>query len=149
MPLIKIKPPLIALTLLILSLLLHFLVPLFKPIPEPYNFLGLIISIMALVLASAARNEFKKAGTPLLPSAKSTVLVGRGPFRFTRNPMYMGLSSLLAGFGVFMNSIYIFIAAWIFFLIINIVFIPYEEEDLEKTFGQEYIEYKKKVRRWI
>lgn len=149
MKLINIKPPFIALVLLSVSLALNFLIPLLKPIPEPYNFFGILITIFGLIISAAGRNEFKKADTPLLPTAKSSSLVISGPFKFTRNPMYLGLSSLLAGFGIFMNSIYIFTAALIFFFIINFVFVPFEEKDMEETFGKSYIDYKSQVRRWL
>ncbi|MEE8233425.1 MAG: isoprenylcysteine carboxylmethyltransferase family protein, partial [Gammaproteobacteria bacterium] len=92
---------------------------------------------------------FKKSGTAIRPFETSTVLVKGGPYRFTRNPMYLGMVLILIGMAIYLGSLTPWFVIPVFFLIIQEWFIKYEEPFLENTFGKEYQDYKTKVRRWI
>ncbi len=72
-----------------------------------------------------------------------------GPFKYSRNPIYLGLLMILIGFGFVIGSFSSFIGAIIFFIITDMWSVPFEEKRLSKIFGEEYVEYKSKVRRWL
>lgn len=148
MPL-KIKPPFIALFYLLLSIVLNFVLPGAKVIFFPYSPLGILVAISGFFLIFWAGFYFEKKGTPRNPFKKPTSLVVEGPFHFTRNPMYAGLTLTLLGIAVSVGTIPVFLAPIAFFFTISILFVPYEEKRMTRLFGKEYLQYKKRVRRWI
>jgi protein-S-isoprenylcysteine O-methyltransferase Ste14 len=86
-------------------------------------------------------------GTPA-PFDPPRKLVIRGPYRFVRNPMYIGAGMTLAGAAVFYQSLSIFIYTGIFFLITHLFVVLYEEPTLRRTFGDKYEAYFRQVKRW-
>ena len=72
-----------------------------------------------------------------------------GPFRFTRNPMYLGITIMLLGIAVAVGSPAMLIAPMGFFAIMSLVFIPYEEGRLREFFPKDYLDYTQRVRRWL
>jgi len=143
------RPPFIALFLIIISIVLHYNFPILKLINFPYNLFGISGIVIGLWLAFWGRMTFEKNGTPVIPGEKPKVVVSTGPFNFTRNPMYLGFLISLLGLSVILGSLVSFIAPIGFFLIINLFMIPFEEILMEKTLGKKYNVYKSKVRRWI
>jgi protein-S-isoprenylcysteine O-methyltransferase Ste14 len=86
----------------------------------------------------------EKAGTPIRTDRPVERLVTDGPFRYTRNPGYLGLAMLYAGIAVLRNSL------WAILLLPVVVYVIGREElYLERTFGEEYLAYKARVRRWV
>jgi protein-S-isoprenylcysteine O-methyltransferase Ste14 len=83
------------------------------------------------------------------PFSEAKTLVVRGPYRWTRNPMYLGMAAILLGFALYLGSVTPFIVIPAFMGLIAERFIVPEEEMLEKTFGQAYSDYKARVRRWL
>ena len=75
--------------------------------------------------------------------------VTSGPFKLSRHPMYLGMMSILLGVAIFLGSLITFSFPIIFIMIMEKRFIPLEEKNLEKKFGNQYVDYKKRVRRWI
>lgn len=144
----KIKPPYIALFYLALAVILNYILPKVKIISS-FNFIGIVISLLGLFLVVWAFKMFKRQDTPRSPFKKPTSLVIKGPFLFTRNPMYLGVTLFLLGIAVFIGTIPMFLAPLAFFFTIKILFIPFEEDKMEKIFGKEYGDYKKRVRRWV
>jgi protein-S-isoprenylcysteine O-methyltransferase Ste14 len=90
---------------------------------------------------------FVGKGTPA-PVDPPRRLVIRGPYRFVRNPMYIGAGLVLAGLAIFYKSILVAVYAGLFFLAAHIFVVTYEEPTLRRTFGQEYDAYCARVRRW-
>jgi protein-S-isoprenylcysteine O-methyltransferase Ste14 len=86
-------------------------------------------------------------GTPA-PFDPPRKLVIRGPYRFVRNPMYIGAGMSLAGAALYYESLSILIYAGLFFLITHLFVVLYEEPTLRRTFGDEYEAYCQRVRRW-
>jgi len=86
-------------------------------------------------------------GTPA-PFDPPQRLVMRGPYRFVRNPMYIGAGLTLAGAGLYYESFFLLSYAGVFLLVCHLFVIGYEEPTLRRTFGDEYEEYCRKVRRW-
>jgi len=69
--------------------------------------------------------------------------------RFTRHPTYLGMVVILVGVAILLGSISPFICPFGFFIAMSIVFVPQEEKALKKTFGQDFINYKRRVRCWV
>jgi protein-S-isoprenylcysteine O-methyltransferase Ste14 len=96
-------------------------------------------------------NKFRQVGTtisPLKPN-KTSSLINSGIYRYTRNPMYLGLLLMLSSIALFLKNFISFLIIPLFILFITKNQILPEEEALENIFGEEYKNYKKKVRRWI
>ena len=144
----KILPPHVAIISLIIIIFLHYLMP--TPlIQRPYNYFGILFFAAGLLFLFLSFGIFKRKETPILPGQKPTALVIEGPYKFTRNPMYLGVTTALLGVTIFLGDILAFLAPIIFFIFVSIRFIPREEKLMESLFGKKYLDYKKKVRRWI
>ena len=145
----KILPPFIVLLCFLISLGLHFLLK--GKIPWRYqnHFAGIIFLVGGFTLMMRARYLFQKCKTPVKPTEIPTAMVTDGPYRATRNPMYLGFILMLLGVTFLVGTLPMFLAPLAFFLIINLAFIPYEETKMEGIFGQKYLDYKKRVRRWL
>ncbi len=143
------RPPFIALTLFGTAWLISMGMELASFIPTPWNAAGWAIVLLGVALPGAALFRFNRAGTPHDPYAHPEALVVAGPYRFTRNPMYLGVTLVLLGLAVWFGTWPYFLAPPLFMLTIRLAFIPREERRLEATFGQAYLDYKARVRRWI
>jgi protein-S-isoprenylcysteine O-methyltransferase Ste14 len=132
-----------------LPVLLHYLIPLMILIPRPFTYLGLVLMILALVLMTRASGLFRKAGNSFGLQDGGSVLITSGPFRFSRNPIYLGMLMWLTGLAVLLGSLISFLFPLLFFLLTNFFIIPREEKDLEQKLEEEYIEYKRHIRRWL
>ena len=91
----------------------------------------------------------EKAGTPIRTDRPVPRLVTDGPFRFTRNPEYLGLAMLYAGIALLRNSLWAILLLPVVVYVIQREVIGREERYLERTFGEEYLAYKARVRRWV
>jgi len=91
----------------------------------------------------------EKAGTPIRTDRPVPRLVTDGPFRYTRNPGYLGLAMLYAGIAVLRNSLWAILLLPVVVYVIQREVIGREERYLERTFGEEYLAYKARVRRWV
>ena len=113
-------------------------------LPLGWGFIAVGLSLMTWGVL-----VMKKANTPVDPHETPTALVVRGPFRFSRNPLYISLTLIYIGIAVLLRD------GWIFCLLIPLLMAMYygvilrEEEYLEKNFEEEYWKYKRTVRRWI
>jgi len=134
---------------LVLMWLSHRYIPLYQYISEPVAYSGVILVLLGITVAAISAGMFKQADTGLEPFSEATTLVTGGFFRITRNPMYMGLFLILAGVAVLMGSIGALLPVPVFVLIIRNNFVLGEERFMESVFGQHYLDYKSKVRRWI
>ncbi|HSB21933.1 MAG TPA: isoprenylcysteine carboxylmethyltransferase family protein, partial [Burkholderiaceae bacterium] len=92
---------------------------------------------------------FRRAATPVRPTAQPAMLVDDGPYRFGRNPMYLGMTLMLIGMGVASGVPFIAIAALAFVAVVSTVHIPHEEAQLQRAFGGWYSDYAASVRRWL
>ncbi len=142
-----IPPILIAYCILILTTI-YFLVPKFNLIKFPYNLIGILIAFSGFILMGKSRDLFKKYQTTL-KIEKSNHIINEGVFSKSRNPMYLGMTILIFGFSIFSTNIIALFLPFIFMTIVRLIFIKKEEKLMFETFGEDYLEYKKKVRRWI
>jgi protein-S-isoprenylcysteine O-methyltransferase Ste14 len=145
----KILPPVYLLLTLAAMAALHYLMPLMQLITAPWSWMGALFIIAGISVAAAAAFSFKRAGTPVIPFEPSTALVTSGLFRYTRNPMYLGMVSVLTGAGLLFATLSVWLPVLVFVSIIRNNFILGEERFLEEIFGQQYIDYKNKVGRWL
>lgn len=110
---------------------------------------GVIIMVFNLSIGLPAVRGMLSAKTSPNPSRPTTSLILSGPYRFSRNPMYIGLTLLFAGLMIFFQNLWgILLLPVVIWLITIWVIVP-EEEYLELKFGNEYLNYKSTVRRWI
>jgi protein-S-isoprenylcysteine O-methyltransferase Ste14 len=142
-------PPLYFLVSLLAMGFFHQVAPGAYIIQAPYRYGGIVLMVLSIGLILWAALLFKRAGTNIRPFLPSTALVLSGPYRFTRNPMYLGMAGTLLGAGVFMGSITPFVVIPAFMALITERFIVREEEKLEAAFGREYLDYKARVWRWL
>ena len=145
----KIIPAGYLLATLVLMLLMQLNLPLFQYIHEPVAYAGVVGVFLGIIMAAISAGMFKKAGTGIMPFDEATTLVTDGFYRYTRNPMYVGMFLMLAGVAFLMGSIGAALPVLVFILIIRNNFVMGEERFLEASFGQQYIDYKSTVRRWF
>jgi protein-S-isoprenylcysteine O-methyltransferase Ste14 len=128
---------------------LHMLFPVRQLIPGWYRFLGGVPLAAGLVLNAWAAGLFDRARTTIKPFEKSSVLVNRGPYRISRNPMYLGMVLGLVGIGVLAGSVTPLLVVPVFACLIDRRFIRAEEAFLQEAFGASYVAYQARVRRWL
>lgn len=144
----KVLPPVYFLATLFLMACLYFTLPIRILLP-PITYIGTIPIVLGIMIDIWGIIAFAKAGTPIKPFTESKQLVTQGLYKFTRNPMYLGMVFILVGSAVLMGSITPILLVPLFIWIIQRNFIRHEEKMLEDIFGDKYIVYKNKVRRWI
>lgn len=142
-------PPLYFLILLLASIGLGIYLPIVKVRPTAYRYVGIVAIVIGVVLNSWADSMFKKNKTTVKPHLEPTALLTSGPFRFTRNTMYLGMTLVLVGVSVCVESLSAFVSPLLFFVISDRSFIPLEEASMGAVFGHSYMEYKQRVRRWV
>ena len=145
----KIPPPIIALICIVINYLSTYLI---NPIKFPnIEIIGGLILLLGVATAVLATLLFKKDQTTVNPRnpEKTTTLVTNGIFSITRNPMYLGLFLSISSTILFFGSWFGIIILMFFVWYINKFQIIPEEEAMEKLFGNNYSEYRQKVRRWI
>jgi len=111
--------------------------------------LGWILAGAGVALAASAIALFRRASTSPVPNQPTTALVAQGPYRFTRNPMYVGLAALYAGVALLANSWWPLVVLPVVLMVIRWRVIAREEAYLERKFGDAYRAYTTRVRRWL
>ena len=111
--------------------------------------LGAIFFVAGLALNIAGFVTQKRAGTDPIPFNPSSRIVAHGPYRFSRNPMYIGLALWTLGLAFLVDCAWMLLAVPIGLVVIDGLVITREERYLERKFGEEYLSYKRRVRRWI
>ena len=142
-------PPTYFVVSVLLMVGLHFLVPVKQVISSPYRYVGLVPMAAGVVLNMWGSRLFDRTGTTIKPFESSSSLVVQGPYRVSRNPMYLGMVAFLLGAGVLAGSITPFLVVVGFAYLIDRRFIRTEEAMLEQKFGSQYASYRARVRRWV
>jgi protein-S-isoprenylcysteine O-methyltransferase Ste14 len=143
------RPPFIALAYLGLTGAASAGIRAPRVVLKPYNLIGLGIVVLGLALIVWSFRIFHRRGTTHDPYGEPTALVAEGPFALTRNPMYVGVSAVLLGVAVLIGTVPVFLAPLLFLATMHVYFVPLEESRMERLLGSEYLEYKKRVRRWL
>jgi protein-S-isoprenylcysteine O-methyltransferase Ste14 len=132
-----------------LAIGLHFLLPVKRIVYPPYTNLGWPLIVLGVALNIWSVRLLRKRNTTADFHGTPRGLVTDGPFRISRNPTYLSGVILLFGIAILLGSLITFAFPIALILILNGLYIPVEEAELEHRFGTEYVEYKRKVRRWI
>jgi protein-S-isoprenylcysteine O-methyltransferase Ste14 len=148
-PGVPIAPPLLFVLPMLASLALEWFVPTSFVHGAFRSILGATFLVAGLVLNVGGFVTQKRAGTDPIPFNPSTCIVSHGPYRFSRNPMYVGLAFCTLGIAFLVNSAWMLVAVPIGLFLIDRLVITREERYLERKFGEEYLIYKRRVRRWI
>jgi protein-S-isoprenylcysteine O-methyltransferase Ste14 len=145
-------PPILLLTMIALGIGLQWLVPL----PWIYGLaaleatvLGVAMVIAALAIHIWAAIVFRNHKTTIMPHQPSTQLVTSGPFRFSRNPIYVGNLMVVAGLGLVLSNLWLLVVTPVLGLTLHKLAIEREERHMEALFNDRWRDYKARVRRWI
>jgi protein-S-isoprenylcysteine O-methyltransferase Ste14 len=145
----KLYPPHWVALLAAMELVLNRWIPLAVWVPAPWNYLGMLLALGGVLLGAWAFALFRRAKTGIVPFSEATSLVVTGPYHFSRNPMYVGMLSLLFGLAFYLRSATPFAAPVTLFIILTYRFIRPEEEQMRRTFGKRYEDLTQRVRRWL
>jgi protein-S-isoprenylcysteine O-methyltransferase Ste14 len=142
-------PPLIFVTVLAIGVAAHFLFPAPLSPYMPWRILGAALALTAGTIALSARAQMVKAGTNIRPSLPATAIVTGGPYRFTRNPMYLALCTLNLAIGLMLCDLILVLLTLALAAVLQSGVIVREERYLEAKFGEVYTNYRRQVRRWL
>ncbi len=120
---------------------------------SPQNLSLILIGLgfigLGFLLAFNSIARFVRAKTGVVPFSESTALITEGFYKYTRNPMYVGMNSFLLGLMLILKNPLNILFLIIFFFVVRNMFVLKEEVQMEETFGEDYLTYKRKVRRWL
>jgi protein-S-isoprenylcysteine O-methyltransferase Ste14 len=142
-------PPSYLNLLIIFVFIFHYITPIKILIPSPYSYIGIIFIISGLILNIWSGSSLRKRATPIEFDAAPQELVTDGPYRISRNPIYLSGLIIFLGIAITLGSLITFAFPIALVLILDQVYIPLEEIVLEESFGDQYRAYKKRVRRWV
>ncbi len=145
-------PPLIYTVGLAVGFLLHRLLPVkaFSRAPRALTLtLGSTCISLGLTIITLGFRQMQNANTNINPTQPATTIVTEGPFRFTRNPLYLGLTFFYTGMSLLVNSLWMLLLLPFVLLVMTVGVIEREERYLERKFGEQYLTYKRRVRRWL
>src|SRR5438034_2934882 len=144
-----IRPPLLYLTSLVSGAVIQLATP-FPFLPGTLAVpLGAPLVVVAIALFAYSVTTFRAAGTPVPARKPTTVIVRTGPYRFSRNPIYLAFSIFQLGIASWVNSLWLIATLIAAVALMASVVIPREERYLERRFGADYLDYKRSVRRWL
>jgi protein-S-isoprenylcysteine O-methyltransferase Ste14 len=146
---VPIAPPL----LFVIPILVSVAVEHFSPtifVQGPVRWIaGILLVACGLALNVAGFVTQRRAGTDPIPFHPTTRIVSHGLYRFSRNPMYIGFALWTLGLAVLLNSMWALLAVPVGLILIDLLVVAREERYLKRKFGEEYLAYKRRVRRWI
>lgn len=111
--------------------------------------LGGALVVAGAVLLASFNTLFHRTGTAVEPWKPTTAIVTTGPYRITRNPAYLGMALVYVGIAVLSQALWVLVPLPFVLAVINNGVIRREERYLERKFGQEYLDYRRRVRRWL
>jgi protein-S-isoprenylcysteine O-methyltransferase Ste14 len=143
------RPPAVALAALAVGVVLHLVVPV-EIVPGLATWvLGIPVAIVSLALFLASVREFSRHGTPVRGTEPVITIVATGPYRFSRNPIYLSFVLLHLGIALTANRLWILLMVIPTLLYLSLGVIAREESYLARKFGNEYGGYRNSVRRWL
>lgn len=144
-----VRPPFVYLGSIGLGLFVHLLWPVRLLPPSLGVAFGVMVVLAAAALFICAVRTFRKAGTPVPGNRPTAAIVRKGPYRFSRNPVYLAFTLFQLGLAAWVNSLALLLALLPALALMTRVVIPREERYLEARFPAEYLPYKRAVRRWL
>jgi len=146
---VKIHPPILLLLHIFAAFLLNRLLPLPFAFPKILVWVGYVIILVGIGLGAGAAGRILQGHTTLDPHGSVTEIVTGGPYRFSRNPIYLGFVLLLIGFPFIFRSYWGLIVSPVLIVSLYQFVIKHEEAYLEKKFGDAYTGYRSRVGRWL
>ena len=146
---VKFPPPAIFASCIFLGAGFQYLRPVGLGIPESIEIFGYLLVLFGITIAILVATSFRRAGTAIEPWKPPTSIVTTGFYGWSRNPIYAGFCLINIGIGIASNSIWIFVSFIPAAFLLYHVAIAKEEAYLAEKFGEEYLTYKNKVRRWV
>lgn len=145
------RPPPLLLTLIfaVVMLGLDRAFAFFRVLIPPLAYLGVVPIGLGVALILVAAGLFKWRKTTINPFGEPALVVREGVYRFSRNPMYLGMLWVLAGLGIWLGNILALLMVPMFVWVMTRWYIMREEQLLETRFGEQYVAYRRQVRRWI
>jgi len=135
---------------LLLGVALKYAVPAPVPVSRAISAIGgIVILVIGLGFIASARIWFHRTGQNPAPWKPSPALILRGPYRFTRNPMYLGVTLVVLGLGLAANNLWISLFAFPALMIVHFIAVLPEEKYLSEQFGESYRAYVAQVRRYL
>ena len=148
-PGVPIAPPLLFVLPILASLALEWLVPTSFVHGAFRWILGAVIVVAGIALNIGGFVTQKRAGTDPIPFNPTTRIVAHGVYRFSRNPMYLGFALCTFRLAILVDSAWMLLAVPIGLVFVDLIVIMREERYLKRKFGEEYLNYKGRVRRWL
>ena len=145
----KVMPTSYLFVALLLIILLHYTLPIVTIIASPWNLVGLLPLILGVVINVIADLDLKRGKTTVKPFQESRILVTDGAYRISRHPMYLGFVLILLGISLLLGSASPCVVVILFAILMELLYIREEESMLEEQFGQEWSQYRSRVRKWI
>jgi len=142
-------PPLIFLVAILVGALIHWIRPLPIPVATPWRWVAGAVIAACVAFAVWARTTFTRAGTNVNPNLPSLVIVESGPFRFTRNPMYLAMTVALIALAFATRVGWYLVLLVPVFALIHWGVVRREERYLSEKFGAPYDAYRQRVRRYF
>lgn len=145
----KLRPPQVLFILIGLAAAIQFIFHLEGHVSMPFRFLGGIIFLGGLSFVLWVVSIFAKRNTSIPYKVRPTAFVTEGPFQRTRNPMYLGGLVMLFGLALMVGTWPFFVVPFLMYLILNAYHVPWEEQVMLETFRDDFIEYARRVPRWL
>jgi len=149
---VTVKPPLLFGGALALGYVLSLYFPLGPGLASPNALaltVGIVLVALGFALAIRSVQMFRRAGTNVVPGEPATALVTAGPYRVTRNPIYIGFVLVYFGLSIVLTSMWVLLLLIPVLVILQRGVVEREEAYLERKFGEHYARYKKRVPRWL
>jgi protein-S-isoprenylcysteine O-methyltransferase Ste14 len=145
---VRIPTPIWLAGLIVAALLVD--IPFQFPAVAQHRPTGTVLIVAGVALSIWAALTFRRHRAQIMPSSEThSTIVASGPFRFSRNPMYVGACLVAIGAALFAGTWLMWLVPVVLFVLQNFVIVPFEERSMERTFGEAYRDYKTRVRRWI
>lgn len=148
-PDIRINPTLIAAGFMLTGILLDQLHPLPLPDSWPARSIGIGVISLAGALALWSFLQYQRADTGMRPDEPASELLTGGPYRYSRNPQYIVLALVQATVACWLDNLWILLLTLLTLLVVDRYAIVREERYLAQRFGMEYLDYRRRVRRWL
>src|SRR5206468_1549983 len=148
-PGVIIFPPVLFIGTLLLGLLLHYLWPVHVTQLLGVRIVGVTLAVASIALAVWGSKTMRRAGTNVMPIKPALTIVTNGPFRFSRNPLYLANVIFYTGLSLAFNAVWPLVLLAPMLLVVHWGIIRREERYLESKFGDTYRAYKARVRRWL
>ena len=143
------KPPRIAMLLLLAAAVINWITPLHERHLITSAGTAVVLGFTGFAVMIRAWWQFRQHAVAICPTEKTSALITDGIYRYTRNPMYLGMLMMLVAVALWIGTPPFMLAAVTFFLIMDRLFCPYEEDKLQAAFSDAYRAYASRIRRWL